>query len=346
MKAERSSPRAHLVVDDFFEEAALPIVFKELAALDRRLKPGLVRDVGHDGQSVFFEHPRRKNHAVWVHDPSRTLRLFRKHLWSPTLRPVFETAREALFQIVPNCHAPNLQVSRYLTGDHYDFHEDEGAGVNLTVIVFLARSPEKVRGGDLELSYGGAKAKVPFRHNRLVIFPSRTLHRVTRVRVDGDDPRDARISLQSWLAYGPGEEAARPPEADRPTFLLSEPPIVAAAQALVTDGDQAPEALYWGGFYVSRILAQNLAWLAAESGLRLGDVRIRRVEDDLGGVDLEVYGGTRALRVGFALRDASVPPGDAVRLFVEKGRKRALRALPAGAEAADALAILRALLKR
>ncbi len=41
-----------------------------------------------------------------------------------------EHAREPLFQIIPNCWAPHLQVSSYMTGDHYDFHEDEGAGVN------------------------------------------------------------------------------------------------------------------------------------------------------------------------------------------------------------------------
>ena len=40
----------------------------------------------------------------------------------------------ALFQIIPNCSAPHLQVSSYMTGDHDDFHEDEDAGVNLTAI--------------------------------------------------------------------------------------------------------------------------------------------------------------------------------------------------------------------
>lgn len=46
------------------------------------MKPGLVRDIGQDGQSVFFEHRRRRNKTVWIHDPSRTLRLFREQIWS------------------------------------------------------------------------------------------------------------------------------------------------------------------------------------------------------------------------------------------------------------------------
>src|SRR5262245_22998178 len=202
MRIERARPRAHLVIDEFFSPAALRTIFAEIATLDRHMAPGLVRDIGHDGQSVFFENPRRRNQAVWVHDPSKILRLFREHLWAPAMLPWFEDAREPLFQIIPRCGSPNLQVSRYMTGDHYDFHEDEGAGVNLTAIVFLAARPEKVRGGDLTLAYGGEQATVRFRHNRLVIFPSKTLHRVTRVRIDSTDPTDARISLQSWLAHG------------------------------------------------------------------------------------------------------------------------------------------------
>jgi hypothetical protein len=352
MPIERTSPRAHLVVDDFFAPAALTAIFKEIAALDRRMKPGLVRDIGHDGQSVFFENPRRRNHAVWIHDPSKTLTLFRERLWSPSLLPAFEGAREPLFQIIPNCWSPNLQVSRYMTGDHYDFHEDEGAGVNLTVIVFLARDPKKVRGGDLVLAYAGEETTIRFRHNRLVIFPSKTLHRVTRVRVASSDPQDARISLQSWLTYGqaPKKAKTRPPEADRPTFLLVEEPIIGAAQTLIDSPEapaRSPEELYWGAFYLSRILTQNLGWLAGEAGLKLGEIRIAST-----GGELEVYGTARLdgepVRAGFCLRGRPVPPSEALRLFVESGRGSgktiAQRPLPLGAAEAQAIALFRRLL--
>jgi len=360
MRSERASPRAHLVIDDFFTRTALRTIFAEIASLDRHLGPGLVRDVGHDGQSVFFENPRRRNQAVWIHDPSNTLRLFREQLWSPAMLPWFEGAREPLFQIIPGCWSPNLQVSRYMTGDHYDFHEDEGAGVNLTAIVFLAEKPEKVRGGDLVLAYGGEQTTIEFRHNRLVIFPSKTLHRVTRVRVDSPNPRHARISLQSWLTYGkpPVSKKAKkagtrvqPAEADRPTFLLTEEPIIGAAQVLLASPagpEHGPDELYWGAFYLSRILTQNLRWLAIEGGLELGAIKIRRVESEEGGEELEVYGRAGKVRVGFTLRHASVPPAAAVRLFVERGRgastTRAQRVLPSGAEAPETLAILRKLL--
>lgn len=347
---EHSRPRAHLVADDFFSPDALAAIFRDLPALERKMKPGLVRDVGHDGQSVFFAHRRRKNRAVWIHDPSRVLRLFREHLWSEEMVAAFDRAREPLFQIVPACWAPHLQVSRYVTGDHYDFHEDEGAGVNLTAVVFLATDPRRVHGGDLVLAHDGAEARIRFRHNRLVVFPSRTLHRVTRVRIDGGDPRDARISLQCWLTHGrPAERPkARPPEADRPTFLLAEEPILAAAQALgeASRRDQTPEDLYWGAFYLSRILASNLRCLIeSEMELALGRVRIRR------GAELEVYarGKLRGepVRVGFVLKPPGTPPAKALALFVERrgsapSFERA--ALPPGAGEEETVEVFHALL--
>jgi hypothetical protein len=348
MRTERAEPRAHIIVDDFFEPAALETIFRELPSVERRMLPGLVRDIGHDGQSVFFAHPRRQNKAVWIHEPSKTLRLFREQLWSEPMVQSFEGAREPLFQIIPSCWAPHLQVSSYMTGDHYDFHEDEGAGVNLTAIVFLAREPKKVRGGDLVLAYEGEEATIRFRHNRLLIFPSKTLHRVTPVEVASDDPRHARISLQCWLTHGrpATKPKRRAPEADRPTFLLAEEPIVAAAQAMIASSkapDQTPEDLYWGAFYLSRILTSNLQCLVdAQPGLTIGPIRIRTRGQ------IEVHGrgrlGKLPIRVGFLLQGPEVPLEAALSLFVETPAGTKQRILPLGASERQATSLLRRLL--
>ncbi len=355
MNIEHERPRAHLLVDDFFSASALKTIFAEVASLEGKLEPGLVREIGHDGQSLFLASERRKNRAVWIAEGSKTLRLFREGLWSPPLVSAYEQAREPLFQIIPNCWAPHLQVSSYMTGDRYDFHEDEGAGVNLTAVVFLAANPEKVRGGDLVLAYGGDEKKIAFRHNRLLVFPSKTPHRVTPVKVASDDPRDARISLQCWLAYGqaPTKTKARKAKdaaADAPTFLLADEPIIAGAQALLASSAAvSPELFYWGAFYLSRILTANLRFLVAAqraaSGT-LGPIRIRRRDG------LEVYGTLRLrsenVRVGFLLR-GDAPPTEAVSLFVERGRAAARasdhRIVYAGTEAPEAVALLERLLR-
>lgn len=352
MRTELERPRAHLVVDDFFPPEALAAIFRELPALRRKMEPGLAREVGHDGQSVFFAHPRRQNRAVWAHDPSKTLDLFREHFWSEAMTAMFEGAREPLFQIIPNCSAPHVQVSSYMTGDHYDFHEDEGAGVNLTAVVFLAEDPSKVRGGDLEILHDGELAKVRFRNNRLVVFPSKTLHRVTRVKVASEDPRHARISLQAWLTFGRPEAGAkkpkaRAPEADRPTFLLAEEPILAAAQATLPGAgrDLTPDEVYWGGFYVSRILTQNLRRLLADHpALAPGAPKIRHADG------LEVFVpcrlGDQRGRFGFALAGPEVDTSEALRLFVEtsgKGGRRTEQRVSPGADEREVVALAKRL---
>ncbi len=229
--------------------------------------------------------------------------------------------------------------------------------MNLTAIVFLATDPRKVRGGDLVLAYEGEEATIRFRHNRLVIFPSRTLHRVTPVRVASTDPRDARVSLQCWLTYGRTEAKPEPrrAEADLPTFLLAEESIVAAAQAMssAAAADQTPEDVYWGAFYLSRILSSNLRCLLSEhADLANGRLRIRRAP----GGDLEVYVRARAaagrapVRVGFLLSGPSTPPAQALSLFVETGRGQAKsmsrRIVPPGASERETRTIFRRLLAR
>jgi hypothetical protein len=356
MNIEHERPRAHLVVDDFFSASALETIFAEVASLEGKLEPGLVRELGHDGQSLFLASERRKNRAVWIHEGSKTLRLFRESLWAPPMVSAYEEAREPLFQIIPNCWAPHLQVSSYMTGDRYDFHEDEGAGVNLTAVVFLAANPKKVRGGDLVLAYGGDEKKIAFRHNRLVIFPSKTPHRVTPVKVASDDPRDARISLQCWLAYGQAPTKAKAGKAkgavaDVPTFLLAEEAIVARAQAFVSwtrAPSESADVLYWGVFYLTRILTANLRFLVSaqkHSPGELGPIRVRHN----GG--LEVYGtlrpSTERVRIGFRIDD-NVHPAEALKLYVERGTLDRWsyedRVLYTGTEAPEATALLEHLL--
>jgi hypothetical protein len=212
----------------------------------------------------------------------------------------------------------------------------------------LAESPTRVHGGDLVLAYDGDETTVRFRHNRLVVFPSKTLHKVTRVRVDSNDPRHARISLQSWLAYGPApaKPKRRAPEADRPTFLLAEASIIDAARRMIDSSAQTPEDVYWGAFYASRILTANLRCVVDALGEELGPIRIRR------GEELEVYGRLRGdppMRIGFALGGRGAPAAEALRLFVEVGRGAAKsdlgRVVPAGAGERQTIAILQRLLK-
>ncbi len=114
-------------------------------------------------------------------------------------------------------------------------------------------------------------------------------------------------------------------------------------------GDRTPEDLYWGAFYLSRILTSNLRCLVAElADLEIGPLRIRR------GEDLEVYGRGRlrgeAVRVGFLLRGPKTAPAEALSVFVETGkgaaRSIAARRVPSGADEEETGDLLQGLLHR
>jgi hypothetical protein len=133
--------------------------------------------------------------------------------------------------------------------------------------------------------------------------------------------------------------------------LLAEEPIIAAAQAMVDSPsapDQTPEGLYWGAFYLSRILSSNLRSLAERLGVDIGPTRIRRRGE------LEVYGRARLegapVRIGFQLGGPEVATTGALSLFVEAGSGRSKSTsrgrVPPGAEENETVVILRRLLAR
>jgi hypothetical protein len=115
-----------------------------------------------------------------------------------------------------------------------------------------------------------------------------------------------------------------------------------------TTPDQTPEGLYWGAFYLSRILSSNLRCLGERLGVEIGPIRIARRGE------LEVYGRARvegaSLRIGFRLGGPEVPTAGALSLFVEagKGRSKATyrSVVPPGAEEKETVVIVRRLLAR
>ena len=180
---------------------ALAVAMAEVASLEKKLKPGLVRDIGHDGQSVFFPHERRKNRATWIHEGSKTLGLFPRCALVGAQRGTTLRAR-------PRAALPDYPAVLGAASAGVDLHDGRPlrlsrrrrcAGVNLTAIVFLARNPKKVRGGDIVLSYDDEETVIPFKHNRLLVFPSKTIHRVTKVRIASGGPA-RRAHLTAVLA--------------------------------------------------------------------------------------------------------------------------------------------------
>jgi PKHD-type hydroxylase len=97
-------------------------------------------------------------------------------------------------------HIEILQYTKYNSKykGHYDWHIDnmfENHRNYMRKLSFsvLLSDPDKFEGGDLELSYGGEPKKMPRQKNKMILFPSYTLHRVTPVT------KGVRESLVGWI---------------------------------------------------------------------------------------------------------------------------------------------------
>jgi|SRR5210317_98571 len=97
-------------------------------------------------------------------------------------------------------HLEILQYTKYNSKykGHYGWHVDNlfqnhrNSMRKLSFSVLLS-DPDKFEGGDLELSYGDGPTKMPRQKNKMILFPSYTLHRITPVT------KGIRESLVGWV---------------------------------------------------------------------------------------------------------------------------------------------------
>ena len=93
----------------------------------------------------------------------------------------------------------SIQITKYEEGDHYTWHSDYGTSTDEKLTrklsaTMLVSDPDDYEGGDLEfIDYHNNLIVAPKKKGTLIIFDSRTPHRVTKVT------KGKRISLVAWM---------------------------------------------------------------------------------------------------------------------------------------------------
>lgn len=94
----------------------------------------------------------------------------------------------------------HLQLTNYTVGDHFNWHQDFGAGEisdrKLSLTVQLS-DPDEYEGGDLEFMVNHNVVKAPRVKGTIIIFPSFILHRVTPIT------KGTRKSIVGWVSGPP-----------------------------------------------------------------------------------------------------------------------------------------------
>ena len=205
-------PVPHVVIDELFGEQGAAELLAELVALETYFVPA---GIGEEAQAASFRQHRVFGADAFAHeedvpeDFSEVLRRRAERLTllgamdsllvDPLLREVMDAAPYPLCKL----RAVNrweTQVSRYGNGDHYGWHHDRIDSDNriVSLVYYLSQSPAPFQGGLLQLSGGLARdgkliAKgvgqgsdpiaIEPKSDRLVIFSSRAVHRVTATQV-------------------------------------------------------------------------------------------------------------------------------------------------------------------
>lgn len=93
-----------------------------------------------------------------------------------------------------------LQLTKYSTGDFFDWHLDFGAGAisarKLSMTIQLSDSDE-YEGGDLQFMMNNKIENAPRKKGTIIIFPSFIMHRVTPIT------KGTRQSIVGWVSGPP-----------------------------------------------------------------------------------------------------------------------------------------------
>ncbi len=117
-----------------------------------------------------------------------------------------------VFDLINYANWKEYVLSRYGKCDFYGSHQDTIRSTDnptvevtkriVTVVFYLNTEPEQFTGGELTLYEKGKEVTVKPKHNRAVVFPSFTYHKVKNVQLPDDAPFSAgRFSINHWLGF-------------------------------------------------------------------------------------------------------------------------------------------------
>ena len=110
------------------------------------------------------------------------------------------------FSLISQVNSSETQLSRYGKCEFYGIHKDNSIEIPqtriLTLVYYVNKEPAKFEGGDL-IIYNeklDENLRIKPKHNRAILFESKTKHAVDTVKLNGDFA-DGRFSVNCWLGF-------------------------------------------------------------------------------------------------------------------------------------------------
>jgi hypothetical protein len=182
-----STLKTHLVVDDFFNDDELKLVWRELDYLTSPNRMFLPTDP-HSGSAIQNGKPLKQNMVAPL------MQLFNSPQYSDIFNSFGKIYNGEFIQIMDDMsnefryytmseHLNNrCFVSYYEDEDYYKLHRDNAM---LTFLYWVNKEPKRFVGGDLTIPEIGID--VEYKNNRLIVFPSHLLHSVSSIKMIEDN---------------------------------------------------------------------------------------------------------------------------------------------------------------
>jgi len=194
MKFNHGHPLEYVVIDDFYDESELALIWREIQFLSPKLL-----SPEHTGSARVHDRFLKNNSGIFLDEiyadrqVSDILRLGRK-LWSPEVIERVEKISPWWNMIMASNQDCTL-LSCYKDNEYYEPHSDNAV---ITAVTVLHSQPSNFSGGDFVFSE--YNITIPCRSNSVIIFPSVVRHGVTPVKlINPALENSGRFSLAQFL---------------------------------------------------------------------------------------------------------------------------------------------------
>ena len=195
-------PFTHIVIDDW-----LPWVHQlQVTNAVKNLVPYMQVSKVNSDQGVVVSANSKSSKNLWLFQFFNGRKVdfnlpafIEEKIWSEAMKDIFKETDDSLFQTALYTDTSQMLLSKYANGDHYSWHRDYNP--TITINLMIAAEPLKFTGGDFVFGDWEQKKEtktIPFKNNRMVIFPSRVYHCVTPVVKTDTNVQNDRFTIQYW----------------------------------------------------------------------------------------------------------------------------------------------------
>lgn len=194
----------YIIIDNFYENWECDLIWQELEFLNHNCKWDVATKENRESAT---KHGKilKTNKFQWLdtlyyeRSKSNILTVNRKLFDKGTWKKIVMSHPHWFFNTF-ECLADSTLLSYYNEdGDGYLKHQDLSY---MTCLTWFHKDPKKYTGGDFILFCGEKEIPVESNNNRMIIFPSRIPHQVTKLTMDDDAGKnDGRFCLTQFLFY-------------------------------------------------------------------------------------------------------------------------------------------------